>query len=95
MPRKNGMKRSAKRRTYFKIAAPDAGSVQLAGTFNAWEPRVRHLRMDNKGVWRTSMMLAPGVYEYRFVVDEEWSNDGDSQRVPNPFGSENCMRVVE
>lgn len=95
MPRKNGRKTPAKRRTYFKIAAPSARTVHLAGTFNAWEPKARQLRMDSKGVWRTSMMLEPGVYEYRFVVDGEWSNDADAQSVPNPFGGENCVRVVE
>ena len=95
MPRKNGRKTPAKRRTYFKIAAPVASTVSLAGTFNAWEPRTRQLRMDSKGNWRTSMMLEPGVYEYRFVVDGEWSNDAESPRIPNPFGEANCVRVVE
>ena len=95
MPRKNGRKTVAKRRTYFRIKAPEAGSVQLAGTFNEWEPKARQLRMDSRGVWRTSMMLEPGVYEYRFMVDGEWSNDQDAPQVPNPFGAENCVRVVE
>jgi len=95
MPRKNGRKTPAKRRTYFKINAPGAHSVQLAGSFNAWEPKARQLRMDSRGVWRTSMMLEPGVYEYRFVVDGEWHNDVESPNVPNPFGGQNCVRVVE
>jgi len=51
--------------------------------------------MDSKGVWRTSMMLEPGVYEYRYIVDGEWSNDQDALFVENPFGGENCVRVVE
>jgi hypothetical protein len=95
MPRKNGRKAPAKRRTYFKIKAPEAGNVRLAGTFNAWEPNARKLRMDDRGVWKTSMMLEPGVYEFRFVVDGEWSNDSDSPSVPNPHGGHNCIRVVE
>jgi 1,4-alpha-glucan branching enzyme len=95
MPRKNGRKTAAKRRTYFKISAPEAANVQSAGTFNAWEPEARKLRMDDRGVRKTSMMLEPGVYEYRFVVDGGWSNDPESARVPNPYGCDNCIRVVE
>jgi 1,4-alpha-glucan branching enzyme len=95
MARKNGRKTPAKRRTYFRIVAPDARSVQLAGTFNGWEPKARQLRMDSRGNWRTSMMLEPGVYEYRYVVDGEWNNDEDAPRIPNPFGGVNCVKMVE
>ena len=95
MPRKNGRKKPSKRRTYFRRTAPAAHSVQLAGSFNEWEPKTRQLRMDSKGVWWTSMMLEPGVYEYRYIVDGEWSNDQDAPFVENPFGGESCVRVVE
>jgi 1,4-alpha-glucan branching enzyme len=95
MPRKNGRKTVAKRRTYFKISAPEAGAVKLAGSFNESDPTARQLRVDDGGVWKTGMMLEPGVYEFRFMVDGAWSNDGESPRVPNPFGADNCIRVVE
>jgi 1,4-alpha-glucan branching enzyme len=95
MPRKNGRKTVAKRRTYFKISAPEAGAVQLAGSFNEWDPQARQLRVDGRGVWKTSMMLEPGVYEYRFMIDGEWNNDINAPCVPNPFGADNCVRVVE
>ena len=41
------------------------------------------------------VILPPGVHQYRFVVDGQWSDDpACTQRAPNPFGGENMMRRV-
>ena len=69
--------------------------MNLVGTFNDWDPKKRILRQDTQGVWKTSMLLEPGAYEYRFLVDGEWQNDSDSDLKPNEFGSENCIRTIE
>ncbi len=55
------------RRVYFTIVAPKAGSVRVFGSFDDWSGR--DLKPTSKGVWRTWMSLAPGRYEYRFLVD--------------------------
>ena len=54
----------------------------------------RQVRMDSRGVWRTSTMLERGVYKYRFVIDGEWSSDSDASSIPSPFGGENWVRLV-
>ena len=69
--------------------------VNLAGSFNDWDTGIRKLRSDKAGVWKTTMLLEPGTYEYRYVVDGEWRNEPLAQCVPNPVGSENCLRLVE
>ena len=92
MPRQNGSKKLAKKRVYFKLEAPEAKEVVVAGTFNDWD--TRPLKPSKKGVWSTFMSLESGVYEYRYLVDGEWKNAPNAESVPNAFGTENCVEVV-
>jgi hypothetical protein len=53
---------------------PDAKKVALAGNFNAWNDG--ELFMEKSvGGWTLPLALAPGMYEYKFVVDGEWIPD--------------------
>ena len=94
MPRKNSLKQLPKKRVYFKLTAPEAKEVKLLGGFNNWNPDARPLKQDKKGIWRTWLMLEPGTYEYRFLVDGAWQNDPYSEVVSNPYGTQNCVQVV-
>ena len=48
------------------------------------------------GQWRTVIFLEPGEYQYRLVVDGEWKDHSEAtRRVPNSFGTENCVLTVE
>ena len=80
----------------FRYEAPDAGSVSIAGDFNNWDTHVAELRKDKGGVWKASLKLKPGRYEYKFWVDGEWRNDPSChQCTPNRFGSQNCVIEVK
>lgn len=84
-----------KKRTLFKLHAPGAESVFLAGSFNDWAATARPLKQDGKGIWKTRVALEPGTHEYRFVVDGEWQEDPACQeRCTNPFGTDNCLAYV-
>jgi 1,4-alpha-glucan branching enzyme len=79
----------------FNLYAPEAETVSLAGDFNNWDADNLPMKRDNKGTWEVSFALPPGRYEYRFWVDEVWQDDPDAkERVENPFGSQNCVRMV-
>jgi hypothetical protein len=88
-------------KTVFLCQAQDAQSVCLSGTFNDWDPNATSMkRQKNDGTWRAELELAPGRYEYKFVVDGVWccepgrdDTQGIEGCVPNPFGTMN--RVVE
>jgi 1,4-alpha-glucan branching enzyme len=83
-------------KTEFSLLAPLAESVFIAVSFNQWNPSSHPLRKDKQGIWKISLPLDPGQYEYRFFVDEEWQNDPDSSSlVENPFGTLNCVKIVE
>jgi 1,4-alpha-glucan branching enzyme len=83
-------------KTGFGLLAPQARSVFLAGSFNQWNPSSHPLKKDRQGIWKISLPLNPGRYEYRFFVDGEWQNDPDcSSFIENPFGTVNCVKIVE
>lgn len=79
----------------FKIEAPVANQVSVAGTFNGWNPSATPLFRDSSGMWMLQMSLSPGTHEYRFIVDGAWLEDPRAARsVPNPFGERNSVVVV-
>jgi 1,4-alpha-glucan branching enzyme len=84
------------KKTEFSLSAPQAQRVSIAGDFNRWNPSLHPLQQDTKGTWRISLDLKPGKYEYRFLLDGEWQNDPNCDSfVENPFGTSNCLKIVE
>jgi 1,4-alpha-glucan branching enzyme len=54
------------------------------------------MKMDGEGIWRISLPLNPGRYEYRFFVDGEWRNDPNGGPfVESPFGASNSLKIVK
>ena len=79
----------------FEYFAPNANKVELASTFNNWNPEKTPLQKEEEGKWKVSLDLKPGRYEYRYRVDGEWQNDQRSaQCVPNIYGTWNCVIEV-
>ena len=86
----------ATRRISFSLSAPDARNVKVAGDFTAWETQALDMTRQPNGSWKTTLAIPPGQHEYRFIVDGQWADDPHCEvRKPNPFGGENCLRVVE
>ncbi len=75
---------------------PKAKEVRLAGSFNNWDSRATPLRSDGEGRWEVELILMRGRYEYRFVVDGDWTDDPlAAAYVANPFGTLNCLLLVD
>jgi 1,4-alpha-glucan branching enzyme len=84
------------KKVQFEFSAPEAREVFVAGEFNNWDGRANPLKKDKNGLWKITLPLTPGKYEYRFLTDGKWENDPScSGCVPNKFGSQNCVRIVE
>ena len=91
-----GEKKAAPKKVQFEFLAPEAREVFVAGEFNDWDRTANPLRRDKSGMWKLTLPLMPGRYEYRFLTDGNWENDRScSGCVPNEFGSLNCVRIVE
>jgi len=77
----------------FVIPAPNAHSVAVLGTFNNWEPTP--LTRNKDGIWEASLSLAPGRYEYAFVIDGRWlGQDPQADEYVHSFGEYNSVRYV-
>jgi len=67
----------------------------VAGTFNNWNPEATRLVFIGGKKWFKDLTLAPGRYEYRFVVDGGWVDDPKAKvQVPNPHGGHNAVLEV-
>lgn len=82
-----------KRRISFKITAPAASNVFIAGAFNDWNPASHPLTdKERPGEFQRYLYLEPGTVEYKFVVDGEWQIDpGCPNWTPNSAGSLNSV----
>jgi hypothetical protein len=70
-------------------------STHLVGDFNSWDLKKHTMKKDNKGRWTKIVTLAPGRYEYKFLVDGQWQNDpNNDQIVANSFGTLNNILTV-
>jgi hypothetical protein len=67
----------------FTIYAPDAKKVAVAGDFNGWSKN-DFLTKDEKGFWSGKFKIKPGLYQYKFIVDDKWMTDPE-----NPVKVEN------
>ena len=82
-------------RVCVELTWPGAESVCIAGSFNDWHPGVTPMLRLSDGTWAKELVLAPGSYEYRFVVDGEWVDDPmAADYIPNPFGGMNAVLTV-
>jgi len=79
----------------FHLHAPHARAVYLAGTFNQWDGAKTLLHHDRHGHWKIEMVLPPGRYEYRFVVDGVWQSDPRAmESVRNEFNETNSVLII-
>lgn len=79
-----------------EVEFPDASEVYIAGDFNGWDSESDRLEEVGDDVFRISLSLQPGTYEYKFVVDGDWKEDpGNPDTVPDPYGGVNSVLTVE
>ncbi len=79
----------------FKFYAPAARKVCLAGNFNSWSTSSHPMKKGKDGTWTISVKLQPGQHEYKYFVDGSWVQDAPcSDKIPNAFGTYNCIMGV-
>jgi hypothetical protein len=78
----------------FRLDAPQASKVRLAGSFTGWEP-IYNLDEISPGIWSILIPLDPGVHNYAFVVNGgEWTADPAAPAVDDGFGGVNSRLSV-
>jgi hypothetical protein len=79
---------------HFRLEAPRARVVSLAGDFSNWTPSYT-LTRSQTGVWTIVIPLAPGVHDYSFIVDgDKWTPDPAAPPIADGFGGTNSRVAV-
>ena len=79
-----------------ELDLPNASQVFVAGQFNEWSLTKTPLERGADGIWRATLQLKPGKYEYKFYVDGQWLEDPTNpDKVPDPYGGNNSVLTVE
>jgi hypothetical protein len=74
---------------------PEAVSVNIAGSFNDWNPVSLPMERKTDGRWECAPDLPAGRHEFRLVIDGVWSDvPNASETVENAFGSRNAVLIV-
>ncbi len=82
-------------RVVFRIKAPGAKSVSVAGSFNQWNSTGTALSRAADGWWEARLVISPGTYEYIYIIDGEWTTPPEAKLIVNDgFGGRNGILEV-
>ena len=88
---------AAKKAVTFTIHAEKGKTVYLAGCFNDWSTTAKKMAYKAKeGIYTATVNLAPGEYQYKFVIDGTWCADPENvNAVKNDQGTFNSVVTVK
>ncbi|MBL0714900.1 MAG: glycogen-binding domain-containing protein [Desulfosarcina sp.] len=97
MQQPHSKKATRRRRILFAIGDNQAHEVAVSGDFNKWNLTSHLMKSDGNGLWQKIMILPPGQYEYKFLVDGRWRTDPNNpDKCTNCFGTfNNVLRVMD
>lgn len=77
--------------TTFRVWAPNADTVNIAGQFNNWSSSLAQLVSENNGFWSLDYRNAVPTHEYKYVIRNGnqtlWKIDPQSEQVTNSVGN--------
>src|SRR6185436_1678716 len=75
----------------FRVWAPFASGVAVAGSFNGWDAAAHPLTLESHGYWSADVAGASAGDEYKFVIDSAggplWKNDPYARSMTNSVGN--------
>ncbi|MBA3012505.1 MAG: glycogen-binding domain-containing protein [Proteobacteria bacterium] len=84
-----------RKKVEFLLYAPHASEVLLMGDFNNWKGEKHPMKKKSMGAWEKTLMLNPGNYEYKYIVDGHWQEDPANRPTRmNAFGTYNNLLTV-
>jgi 1,4-alpha-glucan branching enzyme len=74
--------------------SPASGTLEVAGSFNNWDPAKGKMKKDKSGNWSIKLSLAAGEYQYKLVFDgASWEIDPNVAVVAGEHGDNNLIVV--
>ena len=95
--KKCATKKPALKSVTFTVHAEAGQDVRLAGSFTDWETKAKKMTFKKtNGVYSATVKLAPGEYQYKFIIGDKWTTDDqNAEFVPNDKGTFNSKLVVK
>ena len=95
--KKIAVKKPALKSITFTVHADAGQEVKLAGSFTDWETKAKKMTFKKRnGVYSATVKLAPGEYQYKFIIGDKWATDDqNTEFVPNDKGTFNSKLVVK
>jgi len=95
--KKPAAKKVAAQNVTFTLHGEKGKAVYLAGEFNKWNPTAKKMTYKAaSGIYCATVKLAPGTYQYKFVLDGTWCADPENANaVANDQGTFNSVVVVK
>jgi hypothetical protein len=81
----------------FRLKLPEAHSVSVIGTFNAWRTEGYAMRLnEDQKTWSLEVWLPPGRYEYAYLVDSQKviTDPGALFFQSDGFGNQNSVLIL-
>ena len=93
--KKCAVKKAVTKNVTFTVHADKGKAVYVAGEFNKWDPTAKKMAYK-AGVYTATVKLAPGTYQYKFVIDGTWCADPENvNAVANDQGTFNSVIEVK
>ena len=85
-----------RKRVTFQFQTTPGSQVSVAGSFNNWDTAANPLRdRDGSGAYKLTLLLVPGLHEYKFFTDGVWCVDpACPEWVQNNLGTLNSLLRV-
>jgi hypothetical protein len=80
-----------------ELQHPQASVISVIGSFNNWDPSTTPMIQTAGGIWQATLILPPGQYSYKFLVDRKAKiTDPEASRTePDGFGGTNSILIVK
>ena len=94
---KAASKKPATKAVVFTVHADAGKAVYVAGEFNGWDPTAKKMAYKaRQGLYSATVKLAPGTYQYKYVIDGTWCADPENaEAVANDQGTFNSVITVK
>lgn len=79
--------------------------VTLAGEFNGWDAYATELVKGEDGVFRVTLKLAPGSYQWKFLLEGNWVQNMETiaervsptpdRFIADPYGGRNAQNDIK
>ena len=93
----SGVGSSQPREVTFTIDHADASEVSLIGEFNNWSAESTPMKLMESGMWRVTVILPPGTYSYKFLIDrrQKLPDPAATGSEPDGFGGTNSVIKIK